>query len=314
MTSNRCRVDRIPPGLADLGMVTEIIQSGSKSFAWAGRFLAPEVRLRAFALYAWCRWVDDLVDEGESGEAQREALRRLLGSVTALREGRVQPEAQVLKDLGDRVGLPAEYPLQLLLGMQMDLDGFIYKTQSDLILYCYRAAGVVGLMMAHCLGVSDPRAMKAACDLGIAMQMSNVARDIREDWLRGRVYLPTDWLEGLEPDEILDSENRQVLFRAVDRLVRLADEFYASGRMGLPYLDRRSGFAIDVASRVYQRIGHRVMASWPDSLFQRTVTSGSEKVLDAFRAIPQLWQGRNFDGGLSAQLPFYVPAQVAGKI
>jgi phytoene synthase len=158
-----------------------------------------------------------------------------------------------LADLVSRYSIPKVYPLELLDGMEMDLSQCVIKSEKELYLYCHRAAGTVGLMMCQVLGVNEPSAPRFADALGIAMQMTNIARDVAEDWQRGRCYLPETWLvTRLGPGN--SPRNEEIRF-AVEQLLDLADHYYDLGLKGLRYLPVQSRTAILVSAAVYREIG-----------------------------------------------------------
>jgi phytoene synthase len=237
------------------------IQRHSKSFALAARLLAPDARRRAERLYAWCRYADDAIDHAPTPLAATIALGQLRADLAAVYAGRqpAAPAAALLSSVVDECNLPCLYLEELLAGMGMDAAGTRYQTIVDLELYCHRVAGAVGLMMTHALGVSADEAGPSAGRLGIAMQLTNIARDVAEDWSRGRLYLPRDWLPG-EPPAGRQLDDAAVA-PAVERLLDVANGHYAAGEAGLRYLDRPSQLAIRVASRVYSAIGDRVRAA-----------------------------------------------------
>ena len=234
-----------------------VIRRHSKSFALAARLLAPAARLRAERLYAWCRAADDAIDHAPTPLAAAAALAELRADLAAVYAGRPprSPAAGLLALVVADCGLPREYPEELLAGMAMDAAGTRYHTLDELLVYCHRVAGVVGLMMAHALGVSDDRAGVHADHLGIAMQLTNIARDVAEDWGRGRLYLPLGWVGGGPPAgrPLADATAAP----AVRLLLAVADQYYASGSGGLKYLDGRSRLAVRVARGVYADIGGR---------------------------------------------------------
>ena len=235
----------------------EVIRRHSKSFALASRLLPPAERRRAEALYAWCRAADDAVDHAPGPAAAEDALADLHAGVEAVYAGRpVSGPAAALRFLVDECAIPQAYPLEMLAGFGMDAAGTRYQTTDDLLLYCHRVAGVVGLMMCHAFGVSDDAALPHAADLGAAMQLTNIARDINEDWSRGRLYLPESWLPRVpRPGESLSDAE---LAPAVRRLLDLAGDYYRSGRSGLRYLSPRCRLAVRVAELVYAAIGREV--------------------------------------------------------
>ena len=160
----------------------------------------------------------------------------------------------------------------------------------DLLIYSYRVAGTVGLMMSKILMVNDRRALKGAIDLGIAMQLTNIARDVVVDAKMGRRYLPGSWVNDMTPEEILqaaenpDGENAAIISSAVRRLLALAEDYYASGRRGLSYLPARAHFAIGVAAKVYRQIGIQLLRSKHMWWGPKQVTSKPSKVFCTIRA------------------------------
>jgi len=178
--------------------------------------------------------------------------------------------------------LPREYPEELLNGMAMDAVGQRYETLEELLQYCHRVAGVVGLMMCHAMGIADDRATVHAGHLGIAMQLTNIARDVAEDWSRGRVYLPLEWLGPLPANDCPLDDSRVV--PVVERLLCVADRYYASGDRGLACLDRRSRFAVRVARTVYADIGEAVRRTGCRPSAGRARTTRTQKLLAVLAA------------------------------
>src|SRR5690606_18104080 len=200
--------------------------------------------------------VDDAVDELPSDEA-RVALHELEQELEAVYAGAVQSEplVEAFRKVVHDLGIPKQYPMELLAGMRMDMEGATYHTVHDLWLYCYRVAGTVGLMMCHVMGVQDPRALRHAAHLGIAMQLTNICRDVVEDWNRQRVYLPSSLLGHTLQTGKFPVARRDQFARAVECLLGDADCFYSSGERGLPYLPWRCAWAVAVARLVYAHIG-----------------------------------------------------------
>ncbi|NJM09891.1 MAG: squalene/phytoene synthase family protein, partial [Bdellovibrionaceae bacterium] len=160
-------------------------------------------------------------------------------------------------------------------------------------LYCYRVAGVVGLMMAHVMGISDERALKNACDLGIAMQLTNIARDVMADFEMGRCYLPADLLQkhGLNFDTYHLPEKRMTLAAAVRELLAEADEHYKSGELGTLYLSPQSALVILIARFTYARIGRKVIKAGAQAWDRRQYTSKFEKLI-CFTKAAFCWLGQ----------------------
>jgi len=265
-----------------------IIRRHSKSFALAARLLSPLARGHAEKLYAWCRYADDAIDLAPTPLDAVVALADLRAELDAIYYGRPvrSPAGNMLATVVSDIRLPREYPDELLAGMEMDAAGTRYRTLDELLLYCHRVAGVVGLMMCHAMGVADERAAVHAGHLGIAMQLTNIARDVAEDWSRGRLYLPLDWLGG-EPtkDHPLDDATTAA---AVLRLLQVADRYYASGEAGMIHLDRRSRLAVRVARTVYAEIGSEVRRSGCRPSAGRAVVSKARKLRAVLSAV---WQG-----------------------
>jgi phytoene synthase len=238
----------------------EVIRRHSASFALAARLLPPGPRARAEALYAWCRAADDRIDHAPDRAAAERALGVLRGEVADVFAGRpaLSPAASALRRAVAACDLPPDYPLELLAGFEMDVRGTRYATADELLLYCHRVAGVVGLMMCHALGVTDHAALPHAAHLGTAMQLTNIARDVAEDWHRGRLYLPAEWLDRVPPPDEPPAD--ELLAPAVRRCLALADGYYESGEVGLQYLSPRCRLAVRTAARVYRAIGREVAA------------------------------------------------------
>ena len=263
-----------------------MIRKGSKSFSLAARLFDPDTRDAAFFLYGWCRYCDDQVDEAGKAANRDELDRR----IQALKEKTISAfslEAQqeavfvALQYLVHRYAIPSHYALELIEGMAMDVRGTRYRTLRELLLYCYRVAGTVGLMMSHVMGLRDEIALRHAADLGIAMQLTNIARDITEDAAMGRIYLPIGWLEEarMAADEIAAPDNREKLAMLTRRLLREADRYYRSGDAGLWHLSFRSACAVSAARHVYSGIGNLLLRKGPCAWDQRTYVVGSRKIL-----------------------------------
>jgi phytoene synthase len=271
-----------------------IISAHGKSFAFAGRLLPAAVRQDAVVLYAWCRRADDAVDEAPSRERALAALDRLEAELESLGRGvpSDEPIPAAFAELMVRCRMPIDYPRELLRGMRMDLDGTRYDDFATFDLYCWRVAGVVGLMMCHVMGLSDPTALRRAAHLGMAMQMTNIARDVAEDWGRGRLYLPDTLLGGhglgglaSRLGRALPAAERAGLPDAVRDLLRRADAFYASGRAGLHALPWRCAVAIAAASALYRDIGRSLARQGFDPWRGRARTTTGRKVWMALGAV-----------------------------
>ncbi len=244
----------------------KLIEKGSKSFAGAARLFDDDTRASAYMLYAWCRHCDDVIDDQDLGfkradgslVPQTERLADLTAKTQAAIVGQADdPVFQALARVVAKHEIPARHPMELIEGFRMDVEGRHYKTADDTLSYCYHVAGVVGVMMAMIMGVRDRATLNRASDLGLAFQLTNIARDVVPDAIEGRVYLPSDWLDeaGLTASDIAKPENREAVFMVTRRLLDLADSYYKSARYGLPDLPIRAAFAIAAARRIYRQIG-----------------------------------------------------------
>jgi 15-cis-phytoene synthase len=272
-----------------------MINKGSKSFSLAARLFDRETRDAAFFLYGWCRYCDDQVDQAGKTQDQTE----LAGRVKDLKDNTLsafsfaqqrEPVFVALQYIAHRYGIPAHYALELIEGMAMDVRGTRYGTLKELLLYCYRVAGTVGLMMSHVMGLREESALKHAADLGIAMQLTNIARDITEDAAMGRIYLPLSWLHeaGIRPEDIAAPEHREKLAMLTLRLLREADCYYRSGDAGLWHLSFRSACAVSAARRVYSEIGSLLLRRGARAWDQRTYVTGSLKIWVVMRGVLSL--------------------------
>ena len=280
---------------AALDECREIITKGSKSFSLAARLFDPQTRDAAFFLYGWCRYCDDQVDEaGKSGdrdelERRLKALREKTASAFSL-EPQQEPVFVALQYIVHRYGIPTHYAIELIEGMAMDVRGTRYANLRELLLYCYRVAGTVGLMMSHVMGLREESALKHAADLGIAMQLTNIARDITEDAAMGRIYLPLSWLDEAKivSDEIAALANREKLAVITVRLLREAERYYRSGDAGLWYLSFRSACAVSAARHVYAEIGSLLLRRGARAWDRRTYVTGSRKLWVVLRGVLSL--------------------------
>ncbi len=268
----------------------EMIRVGSKSFSFASRLFSRPIRDAACFLYGWCRYCDDQIDLIEDSQTQQERLSELVASTRVAFEEESAPLPEVfvaLRYIARQYEIPAFYATELLEGLRMDLRRTQYRTLDELTLYGYRVAGTVGLMMSHVMGVTDERALKHAADLGIAMQLSNIARDVVEDFQMGRVYLPLEWLEKARVPafELAEIKYRDGLARVVAQLLDSADGYYRSGNRGLRYLPLRSALAVAMASSVYAKIGHLVRKKGPRAWDRRTYVPLWRKCFSLVRGV-----------------------------
>lgn len=271
----------------------------SKSFALASRLLPRRIRDQSAVVYTWCRRADDAIDDrpDASPEMLRAVLATLHAELDAAYAGAARDDAAevapriadpVLAAFGDIArarSIPRQYPDELLAGLAMDAAQVRYATIDDTLTYAWRVAGVVGLMMSHVFGVSDDDALIPAAHLGLAMQLTNICRDVAEDWDRGRLYLPDELLAthgagGLAADlgGPLMRSARAPIARTIRDLLELADRYYRSGDRGIRALPWRAALAVASARRVYSAIGGRIARTGHDVTAGRAIVSGGAKL------------------------------------
>ncbi|MDB5939151.1 MAG: putative phytoene synthase [Polaromonas sp.] len=274
-----------------LQQAAQTIRAGSKSFATAARLFDESTRQSAVLLYAWCRHCDDLVDGQQLGHGQQQGdrsngLARLAALERATRlacagEPTDSPVFAGLAEVVRRHAIPDRYLLEHLAGFRMDVEARHYACLDDTLAYCWRVAGVVGVMMAMVMGNRNPATLDRACDLGMAFQLTNIARDVVEDAAIGRIYLPADWLadEGiLSQGDVLDPVHRPALGRVAARLVDAADPYYRSAVAGIGELPLRSAWSIATARGVYRDIGRKVKAHGAHAWDTRISTTRMDKL------------------------------------
>jgi phytoene synthase len=257
----------------------EVLAQNSRSFSWASWFLPADRRDDASVVYALCRLIDDIADESDGADKARVELSLLRQELEGV--GDARPIVAAFLDVVDRRNMDVLYALELIAGVESDLGKVCFRSDRDLLRYCYRVAGTVGLMMCAVLGVDDPAAFPHAIDLGVAMQLTNICRDVLEDAERGRVYLPAKRLRkvGVDPNSLLDgTADAQKVSAVVCDLLALAERYYHSADGGMAHIPARSRLAIVVASRIYRAIGVQLRLNGGDALAGRTIVSGSLKM------------------------------------
>ena len=269
---------------------TRTIEVGSKSFAAAARLFPAATRRSVLMLYAWCRHCDDVVDGQElgfgvvdtSGHDPRAELDKLYDQTRRAYAGDAMhdPAFAAFQEVALSNGIAPRYAFDHLAGFAMDVNGARYDTIDDTLRYCYHVAGVVGLMMASIMGARDERVLDRACDLGLAFQLTNIARDIVDDARVGRCYLPAEWLReaGIAQDEIALPRHRMALAKLGARLVEHAEPYYASASHGIAALPLRSAWAIATARNVYRQIGIEVKRRGVRAWDERVGTSKAAKL------------------------------------
>ncbi len=271
-----------PAGLAPVSPYA--MKTHGKSFHFASHFLGPRQAERASRLYAFCRFLDDTVDLADSRAEAEQTIEHVLAALDGRRPP--CPATQDFLGLVEETGMDPRLPALLVQGLRSDLDVVAVASEDELLRYAYHVAGVVGLMMCDMVDVKAPQARPFAIDLGIAMQLTNIARDIDEDARRGQRYVPATWIDDLEAQTIVMAapQTRQTVSLASERLLRTAEAYYRSAESGLGYLPVRARFAVLVAGRVYRQIGVSIARQSHEPWKGRARVPGMEKIWIALGA------------------------------
>lgn len=229
----------------------------SSTFYLSSLWLSSNVRTQVGKLYFFCRYLDDLADK--PGIKNEDTLNAILDDV---KHGTTyQPITCHIHSLIEQFQIPASVPISLINGIQKDFSNVQIKSQKALLHYAYEVAGTVGIMMAHILDTKNIIAQHHAIDLSIAMQLTNIARDVYEDALIDRRYLPGNWTNHITPDHIVkfDASTQIQINQGIYKTIMLAENYYNSGIDGIRYLPKKYQGAIIRAARLYQRIGHTLL-------------------------------------------------------
>ncbi len=242
-----------------------IIYNNSKTFFWASIFLPKNILNKVINIYSFCRTYDDIVDEGFP--------------ITNLQD------AKKLEEIIKSYGITQNLIDELISGINSDVNFKRYKNNDELLRYCYKVAGVVGLMMSQALEIRNLEAKYFAIDLGIAMQLTNIARDISQDYDKNRIYLPED--TGISEDIIsnMNQDNKIKIEKSVNDLLIKADIFYNSSLNGLRYIPIKSRISILIALRIYQAIGHKIKRTGTKFLKENIYITVKEKIFLVIKSI-----------------------------
>ena len=257
----------------------------SKSFFLSSAMLPKEKRWDTYALYSFCRFADNIVDNPRSRSIEElvDEVNYMAKELTiAHKHG--ESEHPIIKPLIVvmlKHDIPLEYPLELLEGVKMDLIQDRYQTFDELYTFAYRVAGVVGLMMTYILGFTDNAALKYAEKLGIAMQLTNILRDIKEDKNMGRIYMPLNEIQqfGLTEDDFFNENMNDAMYKFIRFQVKRANKYYHQAQAGIKLLSRDSQFAIYSASKIYQSILLKIEARHFNPFLGRVFVNQSKKLL-----------------------------------
>ena len=259
--------------------------SGS-SFYYSFLFLPPKRRRAITALYAYCREVDDVVDECEDAQIAATKLAWWRLELERLYAGQPEhPVTRALLPILSEFNLPQEQLLEIIDGMEMDLQQARYADFTALSLYCYRVASVVGLLAAEIFGSQDRQTQKYAHDLGMAFQLTNIIRDVGEDARRGRVYLPIDELQRFDVPvaDILNARQTDNFRRLMEFQIERAEQYYAQAMAALPAIDRKAQRPGLVMAAIYRTLLEEIKRDGCQVLNQRTSLTPLRKLWIAWR-------------------------------
>lgn len=262
----------------------QITKAHAKSFYLASQFLPKKKRHATYVLYGFCRYTDNIVDENleEGVEAKKDRLRKWsLELSSALANGKsMHPILHAFAHLCKDYPIKEKHAFELIRGVQMDLEKNTYESYSDLKLYCYRVASTVGLMMSEILGYKSKDALPYAVKLGEAMQITNILRDIKEDYETGRLYLPNTLMKGygVSQDDIKNGNVTLGFRKMVEFLATKADALYQEAEIGIEMLDYRTRFSIIAASKTYQGILKQIRRSDYDVFSKRHYVPWQKKI------------------------------------
>ncbi len=290
-----------------------IIKNGSKSFHFASLILPRDMRMAAASLYAFCRVSDDIIDDPR---ATLSAVHRLKDRIDAAYAGRPNNHIadRAFAEVVRVYNIPKSVPLSMIEGFEWDLNGKQYQNIGQVIDYSARVAGTVGIMMSLVMQRRSQRTLARACDLGVAMQLINIARDVGEDAHNGRVYLPQTWLNEVGLDQASLLENPQfspALGQVIERLLDTADRIYQRALTGMGDLPSGCRPGIRAAGMVYAGIGTQIRANGFNSIDQRAYTSRSKKVSLLLQAlVPPITQSTCDESPALKEVTYLVDAAV----
>ncbi len=261
---------------------TYSIKSEGKSFYWASFFLPKKNRIAASRLYSICRYLDDVADNSKLDTSSQ--IKNIFNQIKENESSEINIffkknniNLGILKDLID--------------GLISDQQNVRVTDEKELIDYSYKVAGTVGLMMLPIINTKDAEARKHAIDLGIAMQLTNIARDVYEDAKMNRLYLPKEWLGKVSISDLidnkLDDQKKKLIELSIKNLIELSDKFYANGFSGMKFIPLRTRLAIFFAAKIYKGIGGKIKSGGYVYKFDRIYLSKLEKLWITIISIPE---------------------------
>jgi len=253
------------------------MQEHGKSFFWASWFLDKNTANKLFTVYALCRRLDDLVDTSNENSEAKEEIARV---ISLTNNNQYKETFEEFKSIDSKLHPRQDIIIEFLKGQLSDLDFRQPNDLDQLLKYCYRVAGVVGLMICDVLDIRDSKLRYFAIDFGIAMQLTNICRDIKEDAQIGRIYLPKNETASLAIGNFKSPSNTDLIIinSSRDKLIKLADKYYQSGMYGINQLPIKIKRSFRVASNIYQGIGHKILQKRCSFNEQRVYLSKFEKL------------------------------------
>ena len=261
---------------------TYSIKSEGKSFYWASFFLPKKNRIAASRLYSICRYLDDVADNSKLDTSSQ--IKNIFNQIKENESSEINIffkknniNLGILKDLID--------------GLISDQQNVRVTDEKELIDYSYKVAGTVGLMMLPIINTKDAEARKHAIDLGIAMQLTNIARDVYEDAKMNRLYLPKEWLGQVSVSDLidnkLDDQKKRLIELSIKNLIELSDKFYANGFSGMKFIPLRTRLAIFFAAKIYKGIGEKIKSGGYVYKLERIYLNKLEKLWITVISIPE---------------------------
>ena len=261
---------------------TYSIKSEGKSFYWASFFLPKKNRIAASRLYSICRYLDDVADNSKLDTSSQ--IKNIFNQIKENESSEINIffkknniNLGILKDLID--------------GLISDQQNVRVTDEKELIDYSYKVAGTVGLMMLPIINTKDAEARKHAIDLGIAMQLTNIARDVYEDAKMNRLYLPKEWLGQVSVNDLidnkLDDQKKRLIELSIKNLIELSDKFYANGFSGMKFIPLRTRLAIFFAAKIYKGIGEKIKSGGYVYKLERVYLNKLEKLWITIISIPE---------------------------
>ena len=261
---------------------TYSIKSEGKSFYWASFFLPKKNRIAASRLYSICRYLDDVADNSKLDTSSQ--IKNIFNQI---KENESSERNIFFKKKNINLGILKD----LIDGLISDQQNVRVTDEKELIDYSYKVAGTVGLMMLPIINTKDAEARKHAIDLGIAMQLTNIARDVYEDAKMNRLYLPKEWLGQVSVSDLidnkLDDQKKRLIELSIKNLIELSDKFYANGFSGMKFIPLRTRLAIFFAAKIYKGIGEKIKSGGYVYKLERVYLNKLEKLWITIISIPE---------------------------